>query len=505
MKRNSPIKTGRLTDSAKCPNLPALQTSAAISPLSLSDLTGAIESLFEQAFEDRTFWIVADVTDHSFYASKGHRYFTLVEKSEYSNEIVASLRAVSWKSGSARITAFEKRTGQRFGNGINVLLNVSVSYHQRYGLQLTVNDISAEFTIGKLEMDKQATIHRLLTASAGTVRAAGDGFQTLNNSLPLPMIIQHLALVGSSASAGYEDFMHTLQENNFGYAFTVDSYFGAVQGEANAALLADRFSQIVQSGKSYDAVVLVRGGGADTDFLLFDQYELCSLAAGFPVPIITGLGHLKNQSIIDLLVHTSTKTPTKAAEYILAHNRLAEEGLKELQQQITFRAARRLGDEGEDLNFLGAGIIHRAKDRLAEANEQHHSLRHTVLNQTNRILHRQGIQLDRFANALQSTPLAQINRSSDNLSEVANVLRRSVPRNLRDHSGQLRSWDVLFRTLSPVNLLKKGFAILYHGDRILTETQSLPDGAQIQIRTAGHLIDATTTNKKETDGDEFNL
>ncbi|HEU4469949.1 MAG TPA: exodeoxyribonuclease VII large subunit, partial [Flavisolibacter sp.] len=435
----------------------------------------------------------------------GHRYFTLVEKKEGTNEIVASLKAVAWKFGSSRIREFEKQTGQAFGNNINVLLNVSVSYHQRYGLQLMVNDISAAFTIGKLEMERQATLQRLLVECPGLVRQEGENLISLNNSLPLNMVIRRIALVGSSASAGYEDFLHTLEQNEFGYRFAVDSYLGTVQGEANAAYLAATFAKIAGSNKFYDAVVLVRGGGADTDFLLFDQYELCRQVAGFPIPIITGLGHLKNHSITDRLAHTALKTPTKAAEFILAHNRASEDRLKALRNTLIIKSLELMARRQRELALPLHAIIHHSQQAFLSRKDEYHHLSREVLSKSKALLNRRSSGLAAVATHLSLAPLRILSAEVSALQQTQHTLRRDAGRQLKDQIAEVSSMERLFRLMSPMNILKKGFALVSAKGYISRDGSDVEPGQEISIRLSAYEITAITIQKEKRDGDEFNL
>ena len=235
--------------------------------------------------------------------------------------ILAKFSGSAWGTGSQKIAEFEKATGQRFTGGLNVLVKVTVKYQAAYGLQLTLQDIGINFTLGALEQQRQATLLRLVKDNAEHIRIEDGRLKTSNQSLVLNRVIQRIAVISSSTSAGFQDFQHTLENNGWGFSFTVDPYFALIQGDHNAAGLVDKIIEVYRSGVSSDALVIIRGGGAQTDFLIFDHYAIARAIARFPIPVITGIGHQKNETIADLVAHTATKTPTKAAEFIIAHNR----------------------------------------------------------------------------------------------------------------------------------------------------------------------------------------
>lgn len=212
--------------------------------ISLSQLTGQIKDVLNKAFYNKSFWVLADVVDHKYYQQKGYHYFSLVEKNPTSHAIIAKISTAAWGMGSEAIQSFEKITGQKFKNDINVLVNVSVNYHEQYGLQLTLNDVDTTYTLGRLEEQRQKTIQRLLTECAAFVQQVGDRFVTKNKQLKLPLVIQNIAVVTSNNSAGYKDFTDTIAKNKEQYVVNIDPYYTTVQGEANADALFQRLLDV---------------------------------------------------------------------------------------------------------------------------------------------------------------------------------------------------------------------------------------------------------------------
>lgn len=334
------------------------------SPLRLSQLTGAIEETLSRTFKTQNFWVVADITNHTFRADRNYHSFDLVEKDPVSNAMLARIQSKAWGKATVSITNFERFTGQRFTNNIHVLVNVSVEYHPVFGLQLNVNQIDSNFTLGLLEQQRRATLERLVKENPESIKKIGDEYITRNKELSLNRVIKNIAVISSLTSAGWQDFRHTLDNNPYQYTFVIDDYFTIVQGENNAQQLVDRLIEIFHTGKQYDAVVIIRGGGAQTDFLLFDDYLIGKAIAKFPIPIITGIGHQKNETIADLMAHTATKTPTKAAELIIGHNRTFEDNINRLQKTIVIRAQQLLFQQKEKLNHARTVITVQSKHYL---------------------------------------------------------------------------------------------------------------------------------------------
>ncbi len=426
---------------------------SSLTPIRLSDLTRQIQDTLESSFGGQSFWVVGEVTNHQYRTKEQWHFFTLAEKEASAHTIVAKAETVAWKGGSSRIAHFERVTGQPFKDGIQVLVKVSVDYSPLYGLKLTLQDIDVNYTIGLLEQQRQAVLEKLLKECSDYIRKVGDRYITANNQLSLPLVIQRIALVASHTSAGYEDFMHILQTNSFGYAFQVDPYFTVIQGEGAAAAVRGKLLDIFQAPTTYDAVVLIRGGGASTDFLIFDTFPLGQIAAKFPIPIITGIGHQRNESIVDLMVHTATNAPTKAAEFIIAHNRRFEEACLHTQQTILIRTqqlfihhSRALTELQHNLGTMASGFIHAQKGYLA------------------------------------------------NTSLNLGVYQRNFITNQR---GYLAHWASVIDLMNPEKLLKKGFALVYYKGKIMVDPDHIPDGADMTVRLADTKIEATVRQKKK--------
>ena len=214
-------------------------------PIRLSQLSLLIQDTLQNKFAFQRFLVIAEVANHSYYTQKGFHYFDLVEKETGSGRsLLARIPAVAWSAGAQSIRAFEQATGQRFGNDIRVLVEVTVDFHPVYGLKLTLTAIDASFTLGAIELARQATIERLLTEGESWVWKLGDQLHSFNKDRRLPAAIRRIAVVSSANAAGFEDFIHSLENNVFGYKFSVSPYFTQVQGEANSGAFVQTLEQV---------------------------------------------------------------------------------------------------------------------------------------------------------------------------------------------------------------------------------------------------------------------
>lgn len=454
-----------------------------IPALRLSELTAAVAEAIQQAFARKTFWVVADVTSHTHKADKDYHHLDLVEKNPASHEILAKLHATAWGRGSLNIQRFEHQTGQRFTNNIQVLVNVSVGYHPVYGLQLSINDVDVNFTLGALEQQRRGTLERLVLENPDCISRVGDRFLTRNNQLPLNKVLQRIAVVSSADSAGWQDFRHTLQTNPHGYQFQIDDYFALVQGESNAQLLVDRLIDIHNSKIAYDAVVIIRGGGAQTDMLLFDNYYLAKAIARFPVPIITGIGHQKNESIADLMAHTAAHAPTKAAELICAHNRVYEEALITFQKTIIIKAQQQLSGRLQTLARINNAITSQSQGILFERRRQ--------------LLHIGSLMVTR--------PSILVANKSKDIRQVASNLEAFTAIYLKNAKGYLGHYVSLVQALSPEHTLQRGFAIIKANGRITSDPDQLVKGKDIEILLRDQAILSTVKSKTIRHGTSSDL
>lgn len=427
--------------------------------LRLSELALSIQNALQERFANQSFWVVADVSDHKFYPAKDTHYFDLVEKDPTSGKLIARMSAVSWAEGSRHIEAFQKSTGQKFTSGIQVLVKVQVEFHISFGMKLRMLDIDVSFTLGELEKQKRETIERLLRECPDFIYQHGDEIITKNKGLKLNRVLQHIALIGSKQSAGYGDFMHTLRDNQFGYVFQVDVYHTQVQGENNATALVDQLINIFKSQQPYDAVVIMRGGGAETDFLLFNDFHLCKAIAKFPIPVITGIGHLKDQSIADLMANTETNAPTKAAAFIVDHNRKFEEQIIHLQKNMVIRVQQQLSQAQRNLNGIQNIVTNNSQSLLVQHDKALAHLQQVIL-QNHKVL---------IQSKKQALQLVQ-----QNIATFQKIF-------LKNQRGFLNHYVTLIKLASPEKTLQRGFAIIRKGNEIITSSEKLSEGDMVQI------------------------
>ena len=271
--------------------------------LTLTELCGLIGEALDDSLAG-SYWVKAEISSLS--VKGGHMYLELVDGK------TAKMRATCWSGTHQLLTAyFESETGQALQAGMAVLVEAELQYHPVYGLSLSVLGIDPSYTIGDLARQRQLTINQLQK----------DGRLDAQQLLPLPTLIRNIAVISSPNAAGYEDFCHQLSHTP--YTLHLTPFFATMQGEGAARSILAALEEIsmvngkCQNGKCFDCVAIIRGGGATTDLSCFDNYELCAVCAQFEIPIITGIGHTRDVSILDLVAHEALKTPTAVAEWLI--------------------------------------------------------------------------------------------------------------------------------------------------------------------------------------------
>lgn len=275
--------------------------------LSLYELNGLVKQSIRNSMSE-TYWVRAELSDvRSNYS--GHCYLEFIQKDASGNNLIAKARGTIWSNIYKMLKPyFEQETGQTFTSGIKVLVRVSVEFHELYGYSLTVLDIDPVYTVGDMEKKRRKILRQLKK----------EGVIDLNKELEMPLLPQRVAVISSATAAGYGDFCNQLMNNPRGYGFHIELFSAIMQGDQVEESIIASLNAIYDRLDEFDVIVIIRGGGATSDLSGFDTYELAANCAQFPLPIITGIGHERDDTVIDLVVHTRVKTPTAAAAFLIA-------------------------------------------------------------------------------------------------------------------------------------------------------------------------------------------
>ena len=323
--------------------------------LSLYDLNALVRRSLELCLPDE-YWVQAELSDVRT-NSTGHCYLEFIQKDPRSNNLIAKARGTIWANVYRLLKPyFEESTGQAFVSGIKVLVQVTVSFHELYGYSLTVQDIDPTYTLGDMARRRREILKQL----------EEEGVLTLNKELEMPVLPQRIAVVSSPTAAGYGDFCHQLKNNSRGFFFHTELFPALMQGDRVEESVLSALDAILNRQEDFDAVVIIRGGGATSDLSGFDTYLLAAACAQFPLPIITGIGHERDDTVLDSVAHTRVKTPTAAAEYLINCMDLAADELEVLISQLHESVRSRLTEEHRKLisyrNRIPSAVVRRVSD-----------------------------------------------------------------------------------------------------------------------------------------------
>jgi exodeoxyribonuclease VII large subunit len=474
---------------------------AASDTLRLSQLAAKVEKVVYDAFSALQFWVIADVTNHNKKAGTNYHYFVLVEKAPGSNELLAKFSAKAWGDGAREISVFEARTGQKFTNNIQVLVRVAIQYHAIRGIQLNLTSIDTNFTLGVLEQQRIATLERLCRENAQFIQRRGEEYWTRNKGIKLQLVIQKIAVVCARGSAGWQDFQHTIENNSRGYKFDVTPFFTNVQGDANAPAMRERMIEIYQSRVKFDLVVIIRGGGAQTDFLIFDHYLVGQAIARFPIPVITGIGHQKNTTIADLMAHTSVKTPTQVAEFVINHNRFFEEQLLTIQKNLLIQVQQFISVKNRLLNNTRAQITNAAYRMMSDHKQDLFDIRQDIIANGRQIPFAHRNALNNLTATMFSKPKIILGAKFADLKNSVYNIKINQSTFLKASRSYLGHFESYFNAVSPASTLKRGFAIVKYNGKIISEPDLLKAGDKFSVIIKDTELQAQLQNKKDYHGE----
>ncbi|HRU64061.1 MAG TPA: exodeoxyribonuclease VII large subunit [Paludibacteraceae bacterium] len=393
--------------------------------ITLVELTEQIQETININF-DQPVWVEAEISELRENPS-GHCYLDLIEKEKNSDVLLARIKANCW-SPVYRILKpyFEDTTGQSLRSGLKILISVTVDYHPLYGISLTIHDIEPSFTIGELALRQMEIIRQL----------EEEGIADMNKQLPFPLLPQRLAVISSPTAAGYGDFCDQLKNNPYSFVFYTKLFPAIMQGEQAANSIISALEKIYQYVDLFDLVVIIRGGGATADLSCFDSYELALHCAQFPLPILTGIGHQRDISILDMMAHTSLKTPTAVADFLISNLQEAENQLKNLISNISFFAKQKVEMEKNTLNITRFQLKQTLKTWLIQKNHE--------------------------------------------LEKEKNRLKNAIHFALAKEQNKLGMYEKIIQTHSPAFLLKYGYTITTLKGQKITSVEQVKKGDCIQ-------------------------
>lgn len=425
--------------------------------ITLYELTSRISQAVYRGPGTQNVWVTAELSDVS--TKGGHTYMELIQKDDTGKQL-AKIRAMIWRGDSYQITRFEQQTGQRFATGIKLMVKGSASVHPVFGLSLTITEIDPNYTMGDLYLRRKEIINRL----------KADGVFDDNRNLKWNELTLRVAIISAEQAAGYGDFMKHLTAAGNRYRFCVRLFQAVMQGERTVPTVLSAFNDIEDNIDAWDCVVVIRGGGATSDLAAFESYDLAYRIATFPIPVIVGIGHERDETVLDYVANQRVKTPTAAADLLLRHWEQHYQRLLDLSRELQAAVLDRVSAENIQLSYLDT------------------NLRNLAVAATERADNR----LTRNAMALESVNNRALLPARQRIAAMAEKLSLLSLNVIAKKSDALESKSKLLEVLSPQSVLKRGYTITMAGEKIIkSANDKLSPGTEIVTRFYDGTVEST--------------
>lgn len=436
--------------------------------MSLSQFSTLVGNAIRRVPELQGAWVAAELSDLRY--SGGHCYMELVEK-DARGVTIAKMRANIWAGRAVYIRdKFLRATGRELASGIKVMLYGQASFHNQYGLSFNVGDIDPAYTMGDMERLRREIIDRLVK----------EGLAGRNRLLPPPALPRRIAVISASGAAGYGDFINQLENNPDGFKIYPFLFEASMQGERTSASVRAALDRIEQTVDLWDCVVIIRGGGATTDLNGFDDYELARRVATFSLPVVVGIGHERDRTVLDELACVRCKTPTAVAAWIVDTMRAAWQKAGMLAEGIVRYTADRLAGERQRLSGLEALVPALASQRIAKA----HALLHNVASRLPAIASartaRARAWLDARSELIRAASDSRTRAASRQVDDLRDSISRLAGERLLGASRRLDTFSQVIDALSPANTLRRGYSVTRVGGRALTDASAVEPGAILE-------------------------
>lgn len=418
--------------------------------ISLVEFNRRIGGLLHDASVQRC-WVVAETSDVR--QSGGHCYLELVQKDAQTGQTLARMRGIVWASVYARLRCeFERATGQPFASGMNVMVEVSANFHEQYGLSVVITGINPTYTLGDMARQRLEILNRLRS----------EGIIDMNKQLPWADVAQRVAVISAASAAGYGDFMNQLHNNPSGIKFYTCLFPAVMQGQSTVTSVIAALERINDYADLFDCVVIIRGGGSTSDLNSFDNYDLAANVAQFPLPVICGIGHDRDNTVVDSVASVRVKTPTAAAEWLLDRAQSALDHVNALTDMVVDSATQMLSGARQQLAYFTSGIPLMADN----------------------IVVRHRARLQQIAAAIPVVAARRIDGAGKDLAFASQRLAMAARQCVANERQRVTGLEKQVELLSPDRVLRRGYSLTLRDGHVVTSASSLCAGDSLVTRFA---------------------
>lgn len=446
--RAGPIKYGCFALDLHC--LMVKKKDMGETAISLVEFNRRIGGLLHDASVQRC-WVVAETSDVR--QSGGHCYLELVQKDAQTGQTLARMRGIVWASVYARLRCeFERATGQPFASGMNVMVEVSANFHEQYGLSVVITGINPTYTLGDMARQRLEILNRLRS----------EGIIDMNKQLPWADVAQRVAVISAAGAAGYGDFMNQLHNNPSGIKFYTCLFPAVMQGQNTVTSVIAALERINDYADLFDCVVIIRGGGSTSDLNSFDNYDLAANVAQFPLPVICGIGHDRDNTVVDSVASVRVKTPTAAAEWLLDRAQSALDHVNALTDMVVDSATQMLSGARQQLAYFTSGIPLMADN----------------------IVVRHRARLQQIAAAIPVVAVRRIDGAGKDLAFASQRVAMAARQCVANERQRVTGLEKQVELLSPDRVLRRGYSLTLRDGHVVTSVSSLRAGDSLVTRFA---------------------
>lgn len=438
--------------------------------VSLYELTCRIRNAISTQLPG-SYWVRAEISEGRQNAN-GHFYCRFIEKNAAGTDI-ASAAGIIWAGTYVTLRArFERETGQRLGAGIKVLVRVRINFHERYGLSLLVEDIDPSYTLGDMVRRRKEIIDKL----------TAEGVVNLNKQLVLPRLLLRIAVITSETAAGFGDFCNHLAHGGHMFNIKIKLFPAIMQGDKVEQSVINALNAVLAESKDWDAVVIIRGGGAVSDLNGFDTYLLAANVAQFPLPVITGIGHERDETVLDLVANVRCKTPTAVADFLIERLSKELELLENCAATLKVCAQNKLNAQLQRMDSFVALIPLVFSRVIDKEKARYRILSERLPNAIQNVCRGERSRCERLVMRMEMNTKSMIANMQNRLLHVSERLQFVVPAVLSRQKQRLESCERGIRLAQPERVLKLGFSLTLKDGKAVTDASQLSPGDRIVTR-----------------------
>ncbi|HBX49669.1 MAG: exodeoxyribonuclease VII large subunit [Bacteroidetes bacterium RIFOXYA12_FULL_35_11] len=458
-------------------------------PISLYELNLLIKGKISQAFPEKV-WIVAEISDLTLNRN-GHCYLDLIQKDTISNQTIARSRATIWSYTFRSLRPFfESSTGREISAGLKIMVLCSVEFHEVYGFSLNILDIDPTYTLGDIEKKKKEIIAKL----------QAEGIFNMNKELEFPAVPQKIAIISSPTAAGYEDFIKQLHNNPSAYKFYTKLFPATMQGDETETSIIAALEKIYAYEYFFDVVVIIRGGGAKADLNSFDTYNLAYHITQFPLPVITGIGHERDDTITDMVAHTKCKTPTAVAEFLINEVTEFEMQLEELKNLFTETITEQIKDHKQKIESLSYSFLPLVQNLIFQKKNKQDILQLRFISNVQNVIENSKAKLTGISASLYQNIAFYKTINNQKIETYRKMCFRSCENYINSGKHKIEMLEIKNKSHDPYVILKKGYSITRKNGKILKSIADINEGDTLEnILANGKIISTVKTKTPAND------